>query len=63
MKPSEIIINGMTYHLHQCYDNFYDWCRCSSVGWFTYFYDNIVYHAENGCFAADPATPHLCVRI
>ena len=42
---------GDSYNLNQCEDIF-DWARDSSVYDFTYYYDKVVFHTQNGIIAA-----------
>ena len=44
-------LDGKTYILNQCED-IWKWFNESAIGEFTKYYHNIVFHTENGFYAA-----------
>lgn len=41
---------GEVFRLNQCGTDLFDWLRSSSVGEFTYYFKNIVFHMADGRF-------------
>ena len=57
--PNKIEVDRAVYHflhetftLNQCETDLLNWFRDSKVGEFTYYYQNVVFHRADGCYAA-----------
>ena len=44
-------LNSKYYVLHQC-DDIWKWFEESAVGEYTNYYNNVVFHTDNGFYAA-----------
>ena len=52
VKRDEYKFKGDTYFLNQCEGNIFEWAGQTIEGDFTYYYDMVVFHTDEGFVAA-----------